>query len=60
MIWHAGKDKKIRTYTEYKENFEIEKYLLVIREHTLKRNIIRFRIGANNLTIETGDRKSVV
>lgn len=54
IICHAGPDKKRRTYTKFKDNFEIEKYLLAIRDDTLKRNTTSFRISAHNFKIETG------
>lgn len=50
-------DKKLRTYAKFKENFELEKYLFVIKNVEVRKSLTRLRISAHNLPIETGRHK---
>ncbi len=43
---------KLRTYKLFKKEFEFEKYLLHIKDWTLRRNLTKLRISAHNLYIE--------
>ena len=54
MNINSGDDKKLRTYSKFKRKFEIENYLLTVKDWFIKKNITRFRISAHNLKIETG------
>lgn len=50
-------DKKLRTYAKFKESFEFEKYLLIIRDEKVRKTFTRLRISAHNLPIEIGRHK---
>jgi hypothetical protein len=45
---------KLRTYRTFKHKIHMEKYLTVINDKNLRKNISRLRISALNLHIETG------
>ena len=50
-------DKKLRTYAKFKDNFEFEKYLCVLKDVSVRKSFTRLRISAHNLPIETGRHK---
>ena len=50
-------DKKLRTYAKFKESFEFEKYLSIIRDEKVRKTFTRLRISAHNLPIEIGRHK---
>ncbi len=45
---------KLRMYRLFKTNFEYESYLDKISNENVRRNLLRLRISAQNLKIETG------
>ena len=53
-------DKKLRTYSKFKSKFEMENYLLVLKNRNERRNLTRLRISAHNLNIEKGRHKRPV
>ena len=53
-------DRKLRTYSKFKSEFEMEKYLVVLKNVNERRNLTRLRISAHNLNIEKGRHKRPV
>ena len=47
-------DGKLRTYFSFKEHFEFEQYLNIIKNFDKKRSLTKFRISAHRLKIERG------
>ena len=47
-------DGKLRTYFTYKQNFEFESYLSIIRNFDKRRSLTKFRISSHRLKIERG------
>ena len=45
---------KLRTYCLFKSNYIYEPYLDEIRSHTIKKELVKFRISAHKLAIESG------
>ena len=47
-------DGKLRTYFSFKEHFEFEQYLNIIKNFDKRRSVTNFRISAHRLKIERG------
>ena len=47
-------DGKLRSYFSFKNNFQTEQYLSVIKKFDKRRCLTKFRIGSHKLKIETG------
>ena len=47
-------DGKLRTYFSFKEHFEFEQYLNIIKNFDKRRSLTKFRISAHRLKIERG------
>ena len=45
---------KLRTYCLFKSNYIYEPYLDEIRSHSIKKELVKFRISAHKLAIESG------
>ena len=45
---------KLRPYAKLKSNFQLERYLLNMKNHKAKRLLTKLRISSHNLNIETG------
>ena len=48
-------DGKLRTYFSFKDHFETEKYLSVIKDFDKRRCFTKFRMSSHKLKIETGN-----
>ena len=61
--WHndfalqSHPDKKLRTYSKFKTRFQLEKYLIVLKDVNVRKNFTKLRISAHNLNIEVGRHK---
>lgn len=53
------KQPKMRTYALFKFNFELESYLVNIRDFKLRRVLTRFRLSNHDLEIEVGRHKGL-
>ena len=53
----GDQDKKLRTYTLFKTDFNLELYLHQIKDFDIRKYITRLRMSAHHLTIETGRHK---
>ena len=53
-IMRQTDDSKLRTYKLFKNDLKFERYLEVIKNFDIRKNITRLRISAHNLYIETG------
>ncbi|MCG8431127.1 MAG: hypothetical protein MJA29_08130, partial [Candidatus Omnitrophica bacterium] len=62
-IWDDSSSKsgknKLRTYRDFKTTFNMEKYLLCIRNKSLRECLCKFRISAHDLAIERGRYKNL-
>ena len=47
-------DGKLRTYFSFKEHFEFEQYLNIIKSFDKRRSLTKFRISAHRLKTERG------
>lgn len=47
-------DSKLRTYKEFKQEVQLENYLLTIKDITKRKQFRRLRISSHQLHIETG------
>ena len=61
--WHndltlqSQPDKKLRTYSKFKTQFQLETYLIVLKDINVRKNFTKLRISAHNLNIEVGRHK---
>ena len=53
----SNPDKKLRTYTKFKSDFHLKKYLIVLKDVNLRKKFTKLRISAHNLYIEVGRHK---
>ena len=60
FLKQAYPDKKLRTYSKFKSDFKIEKYLIVLKNLNERKNLTRLRISAHNLNIEKGRHRRPV
>ena len=56
---HQVSDGKLCTYSTFKTNFGLEKYLLIIKNFEQRCRLTKFRISAHKLNIETGRYKGI-
>ena len=47
----------MRTYVKFKSKFELEKYLVVLKDINIRKNLSKLRISAYNLNIVVGRHK---
>ena len=52
----AGLSEKpvLRSYIQFKTAFQMENYLMLIKNHRLRKTMSKFRLSSHNLAIETG------
>ena len=50
----VGQRKKLRTYAEFKETVNFEKYLEIITNFAIRKSLTHFRLGVHDLEIECG------
>lgn len=56
-ISHLNNESKLRTYKLFKTDLKFERYLEVVKDFEIRKNITRLRISAHSLYIETGRHK---